>query len=445
MRSYVVEGNKDLERERLSFGLTNMSSNKAYLYAVERVGGDPDGSILRQYQDRFSWYRKGWRDLPSQALATGDCASTAGNLRYPPLCVDIETTAVCDLACPFCFRQWIATPDKVIDFDSYKSILDQCAELGVPSIKLNWRGEPLLHPKLPEMIDLAKQAGVLEVLINTNATMLTEKLSRQLIESGLDTMIYSFDGGTKETYEAMRPGRFRLNKFEHVYQNISQFNEIRQSCGALFPRTKIQMVLTESTYEERDQFFALFDSCVDQVSVKAYSERGGKIEELDDETRSKLPDYLRHLELPEGAPVRRDIGGALYISVGRLPCEQPFQRLLITYDGRVSMCCYDWGSQYPIGYVDKKAIDIGDKEYRKILDKISEGAKGFENMTGAVMPKKMNNPESSVRTLKEIWNGPDIMHVRQQHIRGNGEKVNVCQQCTFRDTYDWVELDGQSR
>ena len=31
-----------------------------------------------------------------------------------PLCVDIETAAVCDLACPHCYRQFVTTPDKII-------------------------------------------------------------------------------------------------------------------------------------------------------------------------------------------------------------------------------------------------------------------------------------------------------------------------------------------
>ena len=51
---------------------------------------------------------------------------------------------------------------------------------------------------------------------------------------------------------------------------------------------------------------------------------------------------------------------------GRLPCEQPYQRMLVTYDGRVSMCCYDWGSMHPVGYVDDLAIKLGDKDYEKI-------------------------------------------------------------------------------
>ena len=53
----------------------------------------------------------------------------------------------------------------------------------------------------------------------------------------------------------------------------------------------------------------------------------------------------------------KDLDGNISISKERLPCEQPFQRMLITYEGRVSMCCYDWGATHPVGYVDKKTFN----------------------------------------------------------------------------------------
>lgn len=440
-RSYVIEGKGDLEAARIASGVANMARNKAYRYAAERAGGDADGAILRRFQERFQWYRDSWRRLPAQSVAEKRWGDAFAALDYPPLCVDVESAAVCDLACPFCFRQWIATPDKIIDFELFRRIVDQCARLGVPSMKLNWRGEPLLHPQLPEMVDLAKRAGILEVIINTNATTLDAKKARELIDAGLDLMIYSFDGGSKETYEKMRPGRFKPNTFDAVYENIRRFAEIRAEMGAIYPRTRIQMVLTEDTFRERDTFFRLFEGIVDDVSVKAYTERGGKISELDAATRARLADEIARLDLPDDTPVRRDLGGALYVSTGRLPCEQPFQRLLVTYDGRVSMCCYDWGSQYPVGYVDAMAIETGEQEYEKILEKVAAGAKGFEKMSGAVMPERMNEPEPVVRTLQEIWHGADITHVRRKHVCGEGETVSACRRCTFRETYAWRKID----
>ena len=53
--------------------------------------------------------------------------------------------------------------------------------------------------------------------------------------------------------------------------------------------------------------------------------------------------------------------------------------MLVTYDGRVSMCCYDWGSMHPVGYVDKLAIETGEKEYNKIK-KADQKTKGFDLM-----------------------------------------------------------------
>ena len=97
--------------------------------------------------------------------------------------------------------------------------------------------------------------------------------------------IYSFDGGSKETYEKMRPGRFKENTFEHIYNNIKNFNKIRDGRKSKFPYTKIQMILTEDTFKEKESFFNLFSDCVDDVSVSQYTERGGQLKDVDKKTR----------------------------------------------------------------------------------------------------------------------------------------------------------------
>ena len=33
--------------------------------------------------------------------------------KFSPLCFDLEVASVCDLACGFCYRQYISTPDKL--------------------------------------------------------------------------------------------------------------------------------------------------------------------------------------------------------------------------------------------------------------------------------------------------------------------------------------------
>ena len=58
-------------------------------------------------------------------------------------------------------------------------IIDQASKLNVPSMKFNWRGEPLLNPHLSEIIDYAKKKGVLETIINTNATKLDTDMAKK--------------------------------------------------------------------------------------------------------------------------------------------------------------------------------------------------------------------------------------------------------------------------
>ena len=64
-----------------------------------------------------------------------------------------------------------------MDLDLYKNIIDQI-EGKVEAVTLASRGEPTLHPKLPEMLDYLSNK-FLEVKLNTNATRLNEKLIRK--------------------------------------------------------------------------------------------------------------------------------------------------------------------------------------------------------------------------------------------------------------------------
>ena len=440
-RQLAIQSRKNAESERVDYALWYMAENKAYRYAAERAGGDPDGRLLQEFRDRYQAYRQGWRGQPREAMArnlTGAAFAASG---MQPLCVDIEVAAVCDLACPFCFRQYIVTPDKIISEDLYARLIEECGRLGVPSVKLNWRGEPLMHPKIARFVDMAKRAGVIEVLVNTNATRLDEKMARSLIEAGLDQIIYSFDGGSKESYEKMRVGRFSENRFEDVYANIRRFAEVRREMGAVWPRTKIQMILTDDTFREQDSFFALFDDCVDDVSVKAYTERGGFIPDLDDATRAEIGPVLDEHGVGHNAAYWRDINGNLYVSKGRLPCEQPYQRLMVTYDGRVSMCCYDWGSEHPVGYVDEAAFARGENDFKAVQKSIKDGKRGFAEFMGeARMPRRHIEPPKVVQSLRDIWTGALIDDVREQHACGKVEDVKICKRCPFKETYDWVRI-----
>ena len=135
----------------------------------------------------------------------------------------------------------------------------------------------------------------------------------------------------------------------------------------------------------------------------------------------------------------KDIDGQLYSSNKRLPCEQPFQRMLVTYDGKVSMCCYDWGSMHPVGYVSDLSFMNEDKDLEDVMKKSKVQKKGFE-MMNLSMPQKFNRPLKKVETIKEIWFGSEINKVRNAHINNNVESIKICKKCPFKETYSWKKV-----
>ena len=416
--------------DKAEYMLKHMKFNKAYTYSIskKKLNDSEKEKILESYKNKYQEYRHNWIN----ALKVKN--------KTRPLSIDIEIAAICDLACPHCSREFLVTPDKLINFELYKSIIDQAVKLDVPSVKLIWRGEPLLHPKVKELILYAKESGIIEVIINTNGTNLNEKKAHDLIDSGLDQLIYSFDGGTKETYEKMRPGRFKKNKFEEVYNNIKNFSKIRENKKSKFPITKIQMIMTKDTRNEIDDFHRIFNDIVDDVTVTQYNERGGSINDLGDKTKKKLLNYLRVNNLPVTTPYLVDIDNNIFISKKRNPCEQIYQRLMVTYSGRVGMCCHDWGASHGIGFLSEEAHQ--EEEHKKaVVEKIKNNQKGFELLKGAKKLKNFNEPNNKIQSLEGIWNGQELQKVRNKHMDFKIDEVPICKNCTFKDTYSWEKIN----
>ena len=440
-RKLAIENLSGGEQEKIKWMINNMTSNKAFIFQSMGKTREEKEQILNDLKTKYIHYRENWYKQPKIAVNKKYYGKKLKKENFNPLCFDIEVASVCDLACPFCYRQYVATPDKIMTKELAFKLIDQATELNVPSMKFNWRGEPLLNPALSSIIEYAKKKGVIETIINTNATALDEETSRKIIKSGLDLMIYSFDGGNKEIYEKMRPGRFKKNNFENIYKNISNFNKIRKDLKSPFPRTKIQMILTEETRKAKDDYFRLFKDIVDDVSVKQYTERGGDLLDLDKNFENQIKKKKKNLieKYGEDATLLKDSKNGIYISNGRLPCEQPFQRVLTTYDGKVGMCCYDWGATHTVGYLDSLGIRNGQKEYNSVKSKADKKSKGFQ-MMNLKLPIKNNVPEKKVQTLKSVWHGKHINNVRKAHVKNKIEKIPICKKCPFKETYKWEKI-----
>ena len=109
-----------------------------------------------------------------------------------PYRIQIETTNRCNLTCAVCPRQRMGLPERDLPLATYEAILDRLD--GVRELNLTGWGEPLLHPELVQMIDLAKQKlPAAKMRFTTNGVLLTPETTDRLLAAGLDDLAVSID------------------------------------------------------------------------------------------------------------------------------------------------------------------------------------------------------------------------------------------------------------
>ena len=146
---------------------------------------------------------------------------------YPPL-LQIEPSSVCNFRCVFCFMTDESFSQKkskhmgIMSLDTYKRIVDQ-VEDRVQFVTLASRGEPLINKQLGKMLEYSKDK-FLGLKINTNASLLNEKLIHDILSSDVLTVVFSADAAEKKTYEKLRV----RGNFDKVIKNIKLFKDIKE-------------------------------------------------------------------------------------------------------------------------------------------------------------------------------------------------------------------------
>ncbi len=224
----------------------------------------------------------------------------------------IEPTNTCNLRCTFCFvTEGMTREDGFMDFDLFKKIIDDSPDLEHLCMH-NW-GEPLLHKNIFKMIEYAKNKGVNYVVMNTNGTLLTDKMIDKVVNSKLDIIRFSIDGSA-ETF--MRVRGVELKKIEQNINKLKNVKEIRRSA------LKMGVVFTieEDTEGDAEDYITHWKKIVDHVRLQP-----------------KLIPSPRTEICPE--PFGKDYG-----------------KLVVLWDGRVIPCCVDYNANLTIGSVQNETI-----------------------------------------------------------------------------------------
>ncbi len=268
-----------------------------------------------------------------------------------PLYIMIEPASVCNLRCPYC--SVLQTSEKVetgvMDLDGYRTLIDQIVSRKgyFPPLDLFYRGEPLMNPHFAAMAAHAKSKG-LTVGSSTNAVLLSPKTRAAILDSGLDVLIVSFDGASKESYEAHRVGAV----FEKVVERVSALASERNSRGLKKPMIDLQFIVTKKNQSEIPALRELAKKMgADHLSLK--SMRVPLMDRPQEEAlvlgRELLPDdpaFRRYREV-------RDAGGVVrgYELIHPSETCDWGHAAAIRFNGDIGICCQDYDDTVKVGNV----------------------------------------------------------------------------------------------
>ena len=134
----------------------------------------------------------------------------------------IEPTSHCNLNCEMCSRkQWKNETIGHMNLDVFEKLLSEIPS-SVTKVTFGGIGEPLVHPNIKYMIAKVKSLG-LSVEIITNGILLTEDMSKSLVDSQINTIWISIDSLDSNEYSSIRIG----GDIYTVFRNIKGYNRAR--------------------------------------------------------------------------------------------------------------------------------------------------------------------------------------------------------------------------
>ena len=324
-------------------------------------------------------------------------------MTYIPTHVQIETVnRFCDARCPMCTIKFVpdfakdapdelsntgqARPAEIMNFETFKSITIKFKPYvdKIRFLSLHGCGEPLLDKNLSLKVKFAKQeVGFKEVGFTSNCSVLTEKMTIKLLEAGLNCIIPSIDGLTKEVLEAIRP---RTN-FERTYKNVQFFIEQRDKLNADC-KVLIRMIrqqLNNHQWEDYNKYWRelLSPEKGDDVLGLDVHNTGGKVKNFD---KMKVNDFYS-MEDEHEAHFTKEIengnfdklvtpkngDGNVYIKAHEVEdiggCPDLFSRFSIFASGDVALCSADQAEYFKLGNaIHEDPVEIfnneGFKKYR---------------------------------------------------------------------------------
>lgn len=338
---------------------------KRYTSFIKSISVSPKPTT-EQTQSSTKRYERIFR-MKSNNLYLSKASSAVGEslVQHKPLEAYIEVASVCNLHCKMCARtfdpRFHPGADRLgmMSFDTIRLLDDILPNL--MKCYLMGDGEPLTNPKFVDIVSFFKTHFV-ETNFTTNATLMTPEMSEIFVRLGVDSITFSIDGATTQTYERIRRGA----NFEEVVSYISKLQEIKQRHNTVRPNMILACVIMTDNIHEIAALIKLakslgmthvhFEDLLWQndpvyidfyhnhsISTLKHDEISGYFheaiqagQELGIKLTSQWFDRLGMHASCTREPSNTQIQNKM---TGELVCAEPWTTIYVTWDGHIRTCC----------------------------------------------------------------------------------------------------------
>lgn len=253
----------------------------------------------------------------------------------------------CNFKCNYCLHSLsqeklntMGFKKQFMSFDIFKKAVDDMKRFPqkLKALIFAGHGEPLMNKDIVKMVDYAKQQNIAErIEIVTNGSLLTPKLSDELISAGLDRLRISLQGVTGKKYKEVTEKDIDFEKF---VENIAYFYKSKTACEVSIKI--IDIALENGT--EKEKFYDIFSKISDTLNLEFVIPFVNEIDYSDFET-----DFSK---------CKMGNDGKSKI------CSMPFYMLALSPEGNLLPCC---STEVPIvlgNVVENSILDVWNSSIR---------------------------------------------------------------------------------
>jgi len=303
--------------------------------------------------------------LSVRALRTAYSAFVSKPRAYRPLYVTFEVSNLCNLNCKMCIRNFINRKNELMDFETFKKVIDEIRPLYVG---LTGYGEPLFNMDVFRMIKYAKEKNKKTIVkLFTNATLLNKERIYGLIDSGLDILNISLESPLK-TNE-----KIRINSnITKITENLKLLNSAKKGGK---PEVDINTVVMRDNLQDLPEMISL----VHELNAKftlAHMTIYGKNENKEmlpskngrEKTHFYLEKARKRAESLGESEISKDIADYMKLvdkNWGKFAecslfedaaCFVPWLTCYVASNGDVYPCCYFYEGSIKYGNINKNSF-----------------------------------------------------------------------------------------